>query len=68
MLLKLALWGLVEMAFNVTLKDGCQLVPVGPECGSPVPEGSVMLTGAHGAILLSLLAAPPWLVDKPYSA
>ena len=50
----------IETAFTVTNQRGCEKSPPGPDCGSPVPAGSMMLTAAHAIVLIALLFAPQW--------
>jgi len=63
--LRLTLWLIIEVCFNLTLKDGCRSTPVGPDCGSPMPEAAAALTAVHLVMLVSMLGAPPWQSRKP---
>ncbi|EKX45756.1 hypothetical protein GUITHDRAFT_108213 [Guillardia theta CCMP2712] len=62
---KLGLYALVELSFNITERKGCFQIPVGPECGSSTPTGAMILSAVHLVLLLALYFTPPWKALRP---
>jgi len=62
--MRLGMFALIEMAFNITDPRGCHSSPKSPDCGSPLPHGGMVLTATHLLLLVAIFWSPRWIASK----